>query len=421
LPDAISVTTSFDVVQDLLRRVCAEGTVLRLADGSLFLLDPAAIAKANGENFKDLPLPPRLRDVILLRDESTAVTWSQVRAAFGGKLKQLMGENEIAALNARMREGLEQAAGRSIDLTHAVERIIVHALAPIVISGLSPRGERAVLRDIDFKLDDLLKPVGRDSFGERVAALCTSAMAGLAVARELRRRASGRAPVREDLAQEALALVQEIGLSRAAYVVTTLLTAIAGAPGSVAACLLYELKTRPYWDEALRSELSAIEPQEFFTEGVRAAPLTQNFVREVLRMWSFPLLVRREARKDLDLLGRTLPAGGFYYLSSYVAHRFPDYWHDPDRFDPDRWRSDPLPGSYTPFGWGPRGCIGAALGLIQLMLFCRLVTVDYDIRMEPGSAAIGLQGIAVPRDFRGMVSRRCAGTGTSAMPVRIKS
>lgn len=46
----------------------------------------------------------------------------------------------------------------------------------------------------------------------------------------------------------------------------------------------------------------------------------------------------------------------------YAIHRDPQYYPDPEKFDPERFnevnKKSILPMSYLPFGVGPRNCIG---------------------------------------------------------------
>jgi len=96
----------------------------------------------------------------------------------------------------------------------------------------------------------------------------------------------------------------------------------------------------------------------------------ERVIKESMRLYPPIHLGQRVAATDLTFRGYHIPAGTRVLYSIYLTHRQPAYWPDPTRFDPDRFgpqqsRSRPSY-SYLPFGGGPRNCIGAAFGLVEV-------------------------------------------------------
>jgi cytochrome P450 family 9 len=62
-----------------------------------------------------------------------------------------------------------------------------------------------------------------------------------------------------------------------------------------------------------------------------------------------------------------------------ALHRDPQYFSEPNKFDPERFsdenKSKIVPGSYLPFGLGPRNCIGSRFALLEIkILFFHLMS-----------------------------------------------
>ncbi|MEV6008206.1 cytochrome P450 [Streptomyces sp. NPDC051976] len=401
-----------DFLHDLRRRSATEGGVFWVDDGLLAVFEPHAARKVSGANWSDLVMHDRLTD-LLRRRSSTPVRWTRVRGAWLTQLHRLA----TAEHNVRMLERMELTVGEvlgedDVDLVMLAQEVAVRSLLPLALSGLTDREAAVVHEDLHQKLVRLiaLEPV-RGPWG-RLLFTTVQVRAGLVVRRVLRQRASGRRPRELDLADPFVDLLPELGMDRALDVVTAVLTAIGGPPGAAAASVLYELVRQPEWTERLTEELAGADPERFFASPTRTAPVTHRFVKEVLRMWSPPLVLMRQARQAFDLGPATLKEGQGYLLSPHLIHRDGRNWQQPDTFDPDRFLPDAPHGpadkaSYVPFGWAPKNCVGADLGTTQLMLLCYLMTTRYHLTVpDPDALTVAYRFAPVPQAFRGTLAQR---------------
>lgn len=380
--------------------------------GTLAVLDPHQAQKVNAATFDGVPMPDRLVDLLRGRGSPT-VLWKEVRAGWVAQLAKLGAPSCVAALEDRLAGLVDERLGRPSELPWAIQEVFTQALIPTVLADLSPRELGVIRRDQLSKLQRLMRVEQREDTGsEKLASAFHEVRAGLVTRRVLRGRARDRRPRQLDLADPVVDLLPALGMDRAAFAVTTVLTAIAGPPGAVAVCLLLELCRRPDWAARLAEEIAAIPAERFHESPLRAAPTAYRFVRETLRFWSSPLLLTRVARVRCEVDGHRLEPGHEFNLSPYFLHHDPREWDDPDVFDPDRW----LPGSgrgparacaYAPFGWSPTSCVGAGLGTIELMLLCRLFTTRYRIVPEDLDAVeMVLASVPLPVGFQGTIERR---------------
>lgn len=400
-----------DALRDLRARSYAEGGVFWVREDTLAVFDGEMAQQINARNFADLTLPDNLSDLLRGRD-SKVFHWKQLRLIWLAKMRELSDPVGMEKLAARMSTLLDERLDRTLDLVWAAQEVVSRALVPVVVDGLGPADLARVLRDQDFKLYELMATgPTRQTLREKIHAVWVQISAGWAVRRELRGRAAGRRPRQSDMTDPIVDLLPELGLDRAVDAVTGNLTAIAGPPGTAAACMLYELTRRPDWLERLAAELAPIPLSDLYAAPTRVAPATHRFVKETLRMWSPTPVVLREVRTEINHERACLKPGQGYLLSPDILHHDPRIWKDPDTFDPDRWLEDeacPVTGArYVPFGWSPRGCIGAGLGTAQLIFLCHLVSTRYRIQLaDPEAVRIALFSVPVPRNFRGTITRR---------------
>ncbi|MDT9687373.1 cytochrome P450 [Streptomyces sp. P9(2023)] len=122
----------------------------------------------------------------------------------------------------------------------------------------------------------------------------------------------------------------------------------------------------------------------------------QALVHETLRLYPSAWLLPRCAAEDDVLAGYAVEAGTDVLVCPYLTHRDPDLWEDPLRFDPERFttpgRRPTHPGSYLPFGIGPRACLGLQFALRESTVLLEHLLPAHVPRFgsTPAKAAYGL-------------------------------
>ena len=153
--------------------------------------------------------------------------------------------------------------------------------------------------------------------------------------------------------------------------------------------ILYLLSQHPSAERQVRSEVTQVLGTTSLTVGdVSKLQYTQQVIQEVLRLYPpFWATSRKSIRED-QIDRYHIPAQATIMLSPYVVHRHPEFWTDPDTFDPTRFASEATVGrhpyAYVPFGAGPRRCIGDHYAMMELQLIIPLVLQHFQLQLVPG-------------------------------------
>lgn len=133
---------------------------------------------------------------------------------------------------------------------------------------------------------------------------------------------------------------------------------------------------------------------------------TVRVVKEVMRLFPPVPISCSRATQDLTLGRLEVARGTPIDVSSYVLHRLPWHWADAERFDPQRFRETPPPGTYFPFLLGPHTCIGARLAMVELPLMTARLVDAFDIRLPEGPPKLNLRLSLHPANLRIAVEPR---------------
>lgn len=114
---------------------------------------------------------------------------------------------------------------------------------------------------------------------------------------------------------------------------------------------------------------------------------TRMVVDEVMRLYPPAWAVGRHALSDDEIGGYAIPKGAYVVLFQHMTHRHPDFWEQPEVFDPERFSAERAAGrhrfAYFPFGGGPRLCIGNQFALSEAQLILATILSRYQLHLAP--------------------------------------
>ncbi|KAL1533772.1 beta-amyrin 28-monooxygenase [Salvia divinorum] len=160
-----------------------------------------------------------------------------------------------------------------------------------------------------------------------------------------------------------------------------LLVASFDSTASATNAMVFYLAEYPHvYEEVLKEQMAIAKskaPGENLTwEDVDKMKYSWNVAREVLRLVPTTPGTFKEAMTDISFAGFTIPKGMKTFWTPHSSHLNPEYFPEPEKFDPSRFEgSGPAPYTYVPFGGGARMCPGRVYAkLAILVLMHNLVT-----------------------------------------------
>ena len=190
------------------------------------------------------------------------------------------------------------------------------------------------------------------------------------------KRASRDGPARDDLFSVLSGLRDEdgSGLSDADVVnhMIFLLMAAHDTSTITVSTIVRHLGAHPEWQQRLRDEAAGL-PDCPDLDQLDQLVSFDMVMKECLRLLPpVPVLARRTV-KDTEVLGVQIPAGRLVGVMLHLSHHLPEYWPDPECFDPERFaahrREDKVHRhAWEPFGGGVHKCLGMAFAGAEVKL-----------------------------------------------------
>jgi len=115
---------------------------------------------------------------------------------------------------------------------------------------------------------------------------------------------------------------------------------------------------------------------------------TRMVIDEAMRVYPPGWAWFRAPIVDDEIGGCLISAGTLVMICPYTTHRHPDFWENPEAFDPERFAPQLAakhhPFAYFPFSNGPRVCLARGLSLMEMKLIVSMVVQAFRLRRVPG-------------------------------------
>jgi cytochrome P450 len=165
------------------------------------------------------------------------------------------------------------------------------------------------------------------------------------------------------------------------------------------------LSREPVVWRKLRAEVDTVLGQRTLTaEDLSKLKYTRMVLEEAMRLYPPAWMFGRLAIGEDVVRGFRIPPGSMVMMSPFFTHRHPQFWSNPEGFDPERFSPDASAQrhkySYLPFGGGPRVCIGNGFAISEAQAILATITQRY--RVEVLARDIELEQMITLRPKGGM-------------------
>jgi cytochrome P450 len=315
-------------------------------------------------------------------------------------------ESYIAAMSPGIAAGLgEWPRGLSFSFQEQVKSLLLNIAAGVFL-GLEVEEEAGPLnRSFVHSVDATLALVKWKIPGNR----WWRGQRGRAYLEDFVRRhiATKRASEQQDIFAQLCRMQDDDGhyLDEQAIVDHTifLLFAAHDTTTSTLCSIIYALARHPEWQAALREEIRAMSGPPSL-DSLGEMDTTALVFREALRMYPPLPTIPRRCIRETQVLGYRIPRNAGVGISPLFTHYMPEFWSNPQRFDPERFAPNRAEDKqhffqFVPFGGGAHKCLGLHFAEIQSKLFLYHFLGNYEVSVQPGyEMAYSVVPLSMPTD-----------------------
>lgn len=127
-------------------------------------------------------------------------------------------------------------------------------------------------------------------------------------------------------------------------------------------------------------------------------PMTSRVIQETLRVASVLSFTFREAVEDVEYEGYLIPKGWKVLPLFRNIHHSADFFPEPEKFDPSRFKVAPKPNTYMPFGNGTHSCPGNELAKLEMLVLLHHLTTKYRWSVVGAQNGIQYGPFALPQN-----------------------
>ncbi len=207
-------------------------------------------------------------------------------------------------------------------------------------------------------------------------------------------RANSVKPPHEDLLDMLLDYVDEDSLNEMTKKqirdeVTTIFMAGHDTTAQTLSWIFYELAKDKDISRKVTVEASHVLPKELSgLEVLSHLHYTKKVIQEGLRYYPSISAILRKPICDDVIFGTKVQVSTNILINIYGMHHHPDYWENPEIFDPERFSAAKFigikPFVYLPFGGGPRLCIGSNFAMMVMQVVVSSVCERYEFDVMEG-------------------------------------